>query len=147
MRLDADGEQINYQHFHKADFDIEKWVKECFDAMNDDFNTPILIANIFEAVKFINKIKSGIAKISEKDYNILSETISSFVFDVMGLKKTNILQKGDDKLDEVIDIILELRNDARKNKNFELGDKIRDMLKDKGISINDSDKNSSFTID
>ena len=68
-----------------------------------------------------------------------------FVFDVMGLKKTNILQKGDNKLEEVIDIILELRNDARKNKNFELGDKIRDMLKDKGISINDSDKNSSFT--
>ena len=130
-----------------TDFDIKKWVKECYNAMNDDFNTPILIANIFEAVKFINKIKSGIAKISEKDYNILSETISSFVFDVMGLKKTNILQKGDDKLDEVIDIILELRNDARKNKNFELGDKIRDMLKDKGISINDSDKNSSFTID
>ena len=147
--IDAISILENFKDFsdNKTDFDIEKWVKECYDAMNDDFNTPILIANIFEAVKFINKIKSGIAKISEKDYNILSETISSFVFDVMGLKKTNILQKGDDKLDEVIDIILELRNDARKNKNFELGDKIRDMLKDKGISINDSDKNSSFTID
>ena len=147
--IDAISILENFKDFsdNTSDFDIEKWVKECYDAMNDDFNTPILIANIFEAVKFINKIKSGIAKISEKDYNILSETISSFVFDVMGLKKTNILQKGDDKLDEVIDIILELRNDARKNKNFELGDKIRDMLKDKGISINDSDKNSSFTID
>ena len=147
--IDAISILENFKDFSDStnDFDIEKWVKECYDAMNDDFNTPILIANIFEAVKFINKIKSGIAKISEKDYNILSETISSFVFDVMGLKKTNILQKGDDKLDEVIDIILELRNDARKNKNFELGDKIRDMLKDKGISINDSDKNSSFTID
>ena len=147
--IDAISILENFKDFsdNTTDFDIEKWVKESYDAMNDDFNTPILIANIFEAVKFINKIKSGIAKISEKDYNILSETISSFVFDVMGLKKTNILQKGDDKLDEVIDIILELRNDARKNKNFELGDKIRDMLKDKGISINDSDKNSSFTID
>ncbi len=147
--IDAISILENFKDFsdNTSDFDITKWVKECYDAMNDDFNTPILIANIFEAVKFINKIKSGIAKISEKDYNILSETISSFVFDVMGLKKTNILQKGDDKLDEVIDIILELRNDARKNKNFELGDKIRDMLKDKGISINDSDKNSSFTID
>ncbi len=147
--IDAISILENFKDFsdNTTDFDIEKWVKECYDAMNDDFNTPILIANIFEAVKFINKIKSGIAKISEKDYNILSEMISSFVFDVMGLKKTNILQKGDDKLDEVINIILELRNDARKNKNFELGDKIRDMLKDKGISINDSDKNSSFTID
>lgn len=147
--IDAISILENFKDFSDStnDFDIEKWVKECYDAMNDDFNTPILIANIFEAVKFINKIKSGIAKISEKDYNILSETISSFVFEVMGLKKTNILQKGDQKLEEFIDIILELRNDARKNKNFELGDKIRDMLKDKGISINDSDKNSSFTID
>ena len=147
--IDAISILENFKDFsdNTTDFDIEKWVKESYDAMNDDFNTPILIANIFEAVKFINKIKSGITKISEKDYNILSETISSFVFDVMGLKKTNILQKGDDKLDEVIDIILELRNDARRNKNFELGDKIRGMLKDKGISINDSDKNSSFTID
>ena len=49
-----------------TDFDTEKWVKDCYDAMNDDFNTPILIANIFEAVKFINKIKAGSAKISEK---------------------------------------------------------------------------------
>ena len=147
--IDAISILENFKDFsdNTTDFDIEKWVKECYDAMNDDFNTPILIANIFEAVKFINKIKSGIAKISEKDFNILSKTINCFIFDVMGLEKTNILQKGDQKLDEVIDIILQLRNDARKNKNFELGDKIRDMLKDKGISINDSDKNSSYSID
>lgn len=130
-----------------TDFDVEKWIKGCYDAMNDDFNTPILIANIFEAVKFINKIKAGSAKISEKGYKMLSETMNSFVFDVMGLKKTNALQKGNDKLDDVIDIILELRNDARKNKDFSLSDKIRDMLNKKGISINDSDKNSSYTID
>ena len=130
-----------------TDFDFEKWIKGCYDAMNDDFNTPILIANIFEAVKFINKIKAGSAKISEKGYKMLSETMNSFVFDVMGLKKTNALQKGNDKLDDVIDIILELRNDARKNKDFSLSDKIRDMLNKKGISINDSDKNSSYTID
>ena len=47
----------------------------------------------------------------------------------------------------MLDIILELRDDARKNKNYELSDKIRDMLKNKGISINDSNKDSSFTID
>ena len=130
-----------------TDFDIEKWVKACYDAMNDDFNTPILIANIFEAVKFINKIKVGSEKISEKDYKILTDTINSFVFDVLGLEKTNILSKDNNKMDDVMDIILELRNDARKNKDFYLSDKIRDMLKKKGISINDSDKNSSYTID
>lgn len=140
-------ENFKSYSYKTTDFDVEKWVKGCYDAMNDDFNTPILIANIFEAVKFINKIKAGSAKISEKGYKMLSETMDSFVFDVMGLKKTNALQKGNEKLDDVIDIILELRNDARKNKDFSLSDKIRDMLKNKGISINDSDKNSSYTID
>ena len=130
-----------------TDFDIKKWVKGCYDSMNDDFNTPILIANIFEAVKFINKIKAGSEKISEKDYKILTDTINSFVFDILGLKKTNTPSSANNKLDEVIDIILELRNNARKNKDFSLSDKIRDMLKKKGISINDSDKNSSYTID
>ena len=129
------------------DFDIKKWVKGCYDSMNDDFNTPILIANIFEAVKFINKIKAGSEKISEKDHKILTDTVNSFVFDILGLKKTNTSSNANNKLDEVIDIILELRNNARKNKDFSLSDKIRDMLKKKGISINDSDKNSSYTID
>ena len=129
------------------DFDVEKWIKGCYDAMNDDFNTPILIANIFEAVKFINKIKAGSEKISEKDHKILTDTVNSFVFDILGLKKTNTPSNANNKLDEVIDIILELRNNARKNKDFSLSDKIRDMLNKKGISINDSDKNSSYTID
>ena len=147
--IDAINILENFKSYSEktTDFDIENWVKGCYDAMNDDFNTPILIANIFEAVKFINKIKAGSEKISEKDYKILTDTINSFVFDIMGLKKTNIPSNANNKLDEVIDIILELRNDARKNKDFSLSDKIRDMLKKKGISINDSDKNSSYTID
>ena len=129
-----------------SNFDVKKWVDDCYQAMNDDFNTPILIANIFEAVKFINKVNVGSEKISEKDYKILSNTISSFIFDVMGLEKINISSNVNNKLDDVMDIILELRNDARKNKDYSLSDKIRDMLKNKGISINDSDENSSFTI-
>ena len=147
--IDAINILENFKSYSEntTDFDIEKWVKSCYDAMNDDFNTPILIANIFEAVKFINKIKSGSEKISEKDYKILTSTINSFVFDIMGLKKTYVLSNSDNKLDEVIDIILELRNDARKNKDYRLSDRIRDMLKSRGISINDSDKNSSFKID
>jgi len=138
----------NFKSFSEktTDFDVKKWVKGCYDAMNDDFNTPILIANIFEAVKFINKINAGIERISKKDHQILLNTINSFVFDVMGLTKPNITDKQNDNLDDVINILLALRNDARKNKDYELSDKIRDMLMDKGISINDSDKNSSFSI-
>ncbi len=131
---------------NKSDFDIKEWVNNCYKAMNDDFNTPILIANIFDAVKFINKMNQDKGNISKEDWEVLFRSINSFVFDVMGLQKSK-RNNENSKINDVIDVLLELRNDARKNKNYELSDKIRDMLKNKGISINDSDKDSSFTID
>ena len=131
---------------NKSDFDVKEWVNNCYKAMNDDFNTPILIANIFDAVKFINKVNQEKGNISKEDWEVLFRSVNSFVFDVMGLQKSKCNNENS-KINDVIDVLLELRNDARKNKNYELSDKIRDMLKNKGISINDSDKDSSFTID
>ena len=130
-----------------SDFNIKEWVNNCYKAMNDDFNTPILIANIFDAVKFINKVNQQKANISKGDWEVLLSSINSFVFEVMGLQKSNLTNYENSKINDVLDILLELRDDARKNKNYELSDKIRDMLKNKGISINDSNKDSSFTID
>ena len=145
--IDSINTLENFKNFEeKTDFDVNGWVNSCYDAMNDDFNTPILIANIFEAVKFINKLNTPKAKISKEDYSVLLNTINSFVFDVMGLEKPNISVKQNGKINDVIDILLELRHNARKNKDFELSDKIRNMLKEKGITINDNDKDSSFTI-
>ena len=130
-----------------SDFNSEEWVNNCYKAMNDDFNTPILIANIFDAVKFINKVNQQKANISKEDWEVLLSSINSFVFEVMGLQKSNFTNNENSKINDVLDILLELRDDARKNKNYELSDKIRGMLKNKGISINDSNKDSSFTID
>ena len=130
-----------------SDFNTKEWVNNCYKAMNDDFNTPILIANIFDAVKFINKVNQQKANISKEDWEVLLSSINSFVFEVMGLQKSNLANNENSKINDVFDILLELRDDARKNKNYELSDKIRDMLKNKGISINDSNKDSSFTID
>tara|TARA_S200000501_G_scaffold378821_1_gene443973 strand:+ start:956 stop:2437 length:1482 start_codon:yes stop_codon:yes gene_type:complete len=138
----------NFENFsNDSDFDVKEWVNNCYMAMNNDFNTPILIANIFEAVKFINKTNKEKARISKKDWEVLVSSINLFVFDIMGLQKPNLPNIENNKIDDVIDILLELRSDARKNKNYDLSDKIRDMLKNKGISINDSDKDSSYTID
>ena len=130
-----------------SDFNTKEWVNNCYKAMNDDFNTPILIANIFDAVKFINKVNQQKANISKEDWEVLLSSINSFVFEVMGLQKSNLTNNENSKINDVLDILLELRDEARKNKNYKLSDKIRDMLKNKGISINDSNKDSSFTID
>ena len=130
-----------------SDFNTKEWVNNCYKAMNDDFNTPILIANIFDAVKFINKVNQQKANISKEDWEVLLSSINSFVFEVMGLQKSKLTNNENSKINDVLDILLELRDDARKNKNYELSDKIRDMLKNNGISINDSNRDSSFTID
>ena len=146
--IDAINNLENLKSFsEKTSFDIKKWSRNCYDAMNDDFNTPILIANIFEAVKFINKVNDGNEKLSLADSKVLAQLINSFVFDIMGLKKDKTFLGQDGKIDEVMNILLQLRNDARNNKNFDLSDKIRDLLRLKGITINDKDKDSSYTIE
>ena len=138
----------NFENFgDKTNFDVKEWVNKCYKAMNDDFNTPILIANIFEAVKFINKTNHENTSISKDDWEVLLSSLKSFVFDVMGLEKQNLAYNENSKINDVLDVLLELRNDARKNKNYELSDRIRDLLKNKGIKINDSDDKSSFTIE
>ena len=130
----------------QTDFNIEKWRGKCYEAMNDDFNTPILIANLFDAVKFINQLNNGKARISKSDCKNLLQILNSFVFEILGLEKNIKSKKVNDKTNDVIEILIKLRDEARLNKNYELSDKIRDMLNNKGIVINDSETNSSFSI-
>ena len=145
--IDAVNSLETFDNFEdQSDFDIEKWREECYDAMNDDFNTPILIANIFDAVKFINQVSNGKAKISKFDCDKLLSILNSFMFEIMGLEKNIKSKKVNDKTNEILEILLKLRDDARLNKNYELSDKIRDMLNNKGIAINDSENNTSYSI-
>ncbi len=129
-----------------SSFDILEWKQKCYDAMNDDFNSPILIANLFEAVKHINQIKEGNSTSSSEDLTILKETMHTFVYDILGLKDTNNEGIGTDKLSGAVDLLIKLRQEARANKDFALSDKIRDELADVGIQLNDGKEGTSFTI-
>ena len=145
--LDAINVLELFEKFNdQTDFNIEKWREKCYEAMNDDFNTPILIANLFDAVKFINQLNNGKARISKSDCKNLLQILNSFVFEILGLEKNIKSKKVNDKTNDVIEILIKLRDEARLNKNYELSDKIRDMLNNKGIVINDSETNSSFSI-
>ncbi len=66
----------------KSSVDIKSWKQSCYDAMNDDFNSPILIAKLFDAVKMINNIKEEAATITSEDKDELQKTMSAFMFDV-----------------------------------------------------------------
>lgn len=125
---------------------IQAWRQSCYDAMNDDFNSPILVANLFEAVKYINQIKEGSQTINSEDLSLLKETLHVFVFDVLGLKNVTKTDTGTDKLSAAVDILIKLRQEARANKDFALSDKIRDELASVGIQLKDGKEGTSFSL-
>ncbi len=129
-----------------SDFKVQSWRQECYNAMNDDFNTPILIAKMFDAVKHINLIKEGNESITAADKSTLQTTLNGFIFDVLGLEgKTNV-GSDSDKLSGVVELLIQLRKDARDNKDFATSDKIRDQLAEMGIQLKDGKEGTTFSV-
>jgi len=128
-----------------TNFNVENWKKNCYNAMNDDFNTPILIAELFSAVKFINQVKDGKASITKDDLGVLSASVNSFVFDVLGLQNITNANENSDKLSDTIEVLIKLRAEARANKDFALSDKIRDELLAVGIQLKDGKDGTAFS--
>ncbi|NVK51594.1 MAG: cysteine--tRNA ligase [Flavobacteriaceae bacterium] len=126
-------------------FDIASWRQQCYDAMNDDFNTPVLIAHLFEAVKLINQLKEQKASLNTGDLDLLKNTINAFVFDVLGLTNET-KQDTSDKIDGVVELLIKLRKEARDNKDWALSDQIRDELLALGIQLKDGRDGTTFSI-
>ncbi|WP_438973215.1 cysteine--tRNA ligase [Polaribacter sp.] len=126
-------------------FDVESWRNDCYAAMNDDFNTPILIAHLFEAVKLINQIKDGKGALTAADLSIFKTTINAFVFDVLGLVGEDA-QDNTDKIKGVVALLIKLRKEARENKDWALSDQIRDELINLGIQLKDGKDGTTFSI-
>ncbi len=128
------------------DFKVTEWQQHCYDAMNDDFNTPVLIAHLFDGVRFINQVKEGLQQCSEKDKELLSSTMNTFVFDVLGIEQKNKETQGADKLSGVVNLLIQLRNEARTNKDFKTSDSIRDQLAELGINLKDGKDGTTFSL-
>lgn len=127
----------------KSSFDVQRVIQSFYEAMNDDFNAPILVANLFEAVRFINLINDGNETITSSDRSNLEKEIKSFVQDVLGLELT--AGSSDTKLIPVMDLVIELRQHARQNKDWTTSDKIRDGLAAAGIVIKDGKEGTTWS--
>ena len=131
-----------------SDFNVVSWKENCYNAMNDDFNSPILIAELFSVVKFINQVKDGSSTVSKKDLEIVMNTVKIFVFEILGLQNVNEAENQyKEKLEETLELLIKMRSDARDNKDFELSDKIRIELDEIGIQLKDSKGGTTFKID
>jgi len=126
--------------------DISSWSQSCYDAMNDDFNTPILIAQLFEGVRFVNLLNDKRESITSSDLELLKKTLEEFTFEVLGIRNEKTSGNNAEKLEGVVEMLIEMRNEARANKNWSLSDEIRDKLLALGIQLKDGKEGTSFSV-
>ncbi len=144
--MDAWQKLQNAQAGSNGEFSVSEWRQRCYAAMNDDFNSPVLIAHLFEAVRFINSAEGAQLALNAKDLELLRQTFHDFLFDVLGLEEISESQGGE-KLDQVMQVLIELRAQARADRDFALSDAIRDKLAAAGVALKDGKDGTTYTLE
>ncbi|MBL0330750.1 MAG: cysteine--tRNA ligase [Bacteroidetes bacterium] len=125
---------------------IKELEQKCYEAMNDDFNSPILIANLFEGARIINSVNDGKETITADDLALLKNIMQHFTFDVMGLKSETSNSASDKALQGVMEVILDIRKEIKAKKDFAASDKLRDDLNKVNITIKDTKEGATWSI-
>ncbi|MEN9346727.1 MAG: hypothetical protein RLZZ77_238 [Bacteroidota bacterium] len=129
------------------DFDAQKLSSDCYEAMADDMNTPIVIAHLYDAVRVINSCKEGKMNLSAESIEKLKTTFHTFLFEIMGLPKDTESESGNDLSAGLMDFILRMRSDAKSKKDFATSDLIRDELAKLNIQIKDTKEGATWTYE
>ena len=126
--------------------DISKLKEKCYEALDDDLNSPVLLSHLFEGVRIVNSIIDGSEKTDASGLESLKELFNTFVFEILGLKDESAI-KGDEKLtEELMKIIIDLRQAAKNNKDWHTSDKIRNELKKIGVKLKDKKDGADWEI-
>ncbi len=125
---------------------VNQFKDKLFSALDDDLNTPILIAHLFDGVKMINSIYAGTETISTDDLTYMKNLYKDIVFDILGLKHETSDFGNNEILTDVMDLLLNIRTEAKQHKDFKTSDKIRDKLNEIGITVKDTKDGSEWEI-
>ena len=118
--------------------DVKAIRERCYEAMNDDLSTPIVVSHLFEAVKIINTVLAGGATLSAEDSAHLKETFRIFLFDIMGIREeAGVSEEGNEAYHKAVDLLLDVRKEAKARKDWTTSDYIRDRLSEIGFEIKD----------
>jgi cysteinyl-tRNA synthetase len=126
-------------------WDFAAWEKACYAAMDEDFNSPILIAQLFEAVRQINAVSDGKASMDASQIAALKMAMNAFVFEILGIEN-QLITGNSNQLDDVMQVLIQIRNGARADKNWPLSDQIRDALADSGIYLKDGKDGTTYSL-
>ncbi|MCG8582290.1 MAG: cysteine--tRNA ligase [Bacteroidales bacterium] len=146
--LEAYGNMDKLTASDASSFNVQEISDKCYNALNDDLNTPILIAHLFDAVKNINSMLAGSATLIDADLETLKQLMNNMVVDILGLTvDTNGNSSGNDELlSETINLLLNLRIDAKANKDWTTADKIRNELQALGVTIKDTKEGFEWSV-
>lgn len=127
--------------------DIDKLRTDCKAAMDDDFNTSVLISVLFDAAKTANQIKSGQAKATTEDIEKLKALFEDYAFEVLGFRSEKTSEGEDTTITPgLMDLIIKLRKSAKLSKDYATADRIREQLTALGIELKDTPEGTDYKI-
>ena len=128
--------------------DIKNLREKCYEAMNDDLSSPIVISYLFDAVRIINTILSGKASINETELQELKEIFQTFMFDILGLKveKSTTGNASNEAYEKAVDLLLDVRQEAKNHKDWQTADFIRNKLSEIGFEIKDTKDGAEWKL-
>ena len=146
--LQASKDFRNLQHTSGAEPnpEIAGLSEKVIEALCDDLNTPVALAHVFDAVRLVNQAKDGSLRLSDADYQSLSEIFCKLVPDVLGLIDEVSASSEEKTVEGLMDMILEVRREAKARKDFATSDSIRDRLKELGVTIKDTKEGTEWSM-
>ena len=126
---------------------VNEFKPKCYEAMDDDLNTPIVLSHLFDAAKIINQAVDGNAKLTAADIAELKSLFDTFLFDILGIKAEEGGGSGrEEAFGRVVDMLLEQRAIAKANKDWATSDKIRNELSALGFEIKDTKEGTTWKL-
>ena len=135
----------------RSTIDVSGIREKCYAAMDDDLNTPVLIATLFDALRLVNQVKDGTATATQADINELRSIFDTFLVDILGIR-TEQGGAGADAgaalkpFEGAVDLLLEMRGKAKAAKDWATSDLIRDRLAQLGFTVKDTRDGAEWTL-
>lgn len=144
--LDAYARIEKIQASEKASIDIAHLRQKCYDALNDDLNSAIVISHLFDAATTINSAINGSITLTQEDIDELKFLFDTFLFDILGIKQEISGGNGSEAFTKAVDLLMQIRNEAKTNKDWATSDKIRNELNNIGFDVKDGKDGSEWKL-
>ena len=128
---------------------LENYRERCAEAMNDDLNTPNVIATLFDACRVINQVNDGNATMTQADIDELKSVFQTYLFDVLGVRDDSAGDAGGVNLEpyrKAVDLLLDIRKTAKANKDWTTSDLIRNKMNEAGFDVKDTKEGFEWKV-